>query len=214
MMIGIIMAPFAFDLGDYEDDKDYCDTYEVVGLVDEDYNVVEYEMEDFYNSKSMKDFTCAVVFNKYKYMFIKTKCDLDVNTLAMYVHGDNILATDFVISFYKDKLDDYNKIFADIKSDPKHDDSAITSKPIGEDVEISVQRSKWVDFLIKLKVKDVCTSIKAGECILLKFQNNAPQKQPENLLAQQEEPEEPEKQLQNVMFQMTNVLISIDRKGE
>lgn len=120
-----------FDLGDFEDEEDYYDSFGNVGLISQDGAQTDYSLEDyFYNKESVNDFAGDIVSaDEYIYFVLPMKKDVRLDSVALYVYAEKeerISYSFFIVQEVPDNIRSYGEYAyeqaKDENGDPKFDE--------------------------------------------------------------------------------------------
>ena len=182
------------DLGEYEDEDDYYETFGDILLIDSAGEDESYSVEDyFYNESSREDFLVSddgkyggVPTAEYLYMAIPVKCDIVMDSLALYVLGDSeqglyfsVYITDGIPSKIRKPGDPFSETVdkdgETVEEEIKYDDPNPKSSLC--DSVYYFDGNEWDAFLVEIFKEDGVSkdsiSVKKDQYILIQFRNNS-----------------------------------------
>lgn len=163
-----------YNLGDFEDDQDYFDTFEEVELISLDKTIKGYSTEDyFYTEEGINDYDCDVPAGKYIYAAIKVEKDILLDDLSLSFYSEyagtlyiSVFLTDVIpsnIKGYDDKNED------DDGNEIAYDDPLTAIKTS----VVPLEAGKWRSTMIVDSPKNNYLSITEGQYLLIRFENNS-----------------------------------------
>jgi len=210
-----------FDLGTYGDStyndadldnieeyfKDYYDTFGTIRLFTQDKSKKSFSLKDsFFNTSTVNDLTWEddddkVDTNEYIYMAIEVEKDFELDSLSLYMKGDNSLKNSVNMEIYLYVLDKYSfskvpcysdsLIELDGDNKPVYENDGVTPKKVSYDfmdkatasgsATITLNGSEFDSFTIDKFNGSDTKKITDGQYIILSFYNNTAYGKAENL---------------------------------
>ena len=174
ILILLLCLSGCFNLGDFEDDENYFETFEEVTLISLDKTSKSYSTkEHFYTEEGINDYRCEIPQKEYIYAVIEVGNDILLDDLSLSFYSENsgnlyisVFVTDVVpskIRGYDDKEEDEegNKVEYD---DPV---TAITT------CVVPLEAGEWRSTMIVDLYKNNYLNVTEGQYILIRFENNS-----------------------------------------
>ena len=163
-----------FELGEFEDEQQYFDTFPSVELMEKDKSSHSYAVEDyFYTEKGINEFISDIPYKEYLYLFIQVDKDFLLNELNLSFCSEN----DCLLEISVFLLDD---ILSDIRGydDPTHDEE---NNPIEYDdpkealftKNVHLSASSWNSSYLIDYPRGEYIAVTSGQYIALRFENNS-----------------------------------------
>lgn len=183
LFISLLLLPLAgcFNLGDgytktdpiEEEEQPYYDAYGDVILVDNVSHLDSYDISDFYNKGSVKNYDCVLTESKeYTYIGIEIDKDLKLGEVAVYFNA-NVTAearvSFFVVNEMPDEIyyiDSFGKPCNFIDNDEPDDDSKVGQ------VSARLTENKWTSIFLKKWNTEGRLEVSSGQILLIKIENN------------------------------------------
>ena len=194
------------DLGEYEDTAEYYDSFGSIVLIngatgkEESFDVAEH----FYNEESRDNFVTGVLHAPYVYMAIPFKRDIDMDSLALYLHSD--LDATLEISFYLTNEIPSMKSEEESQKEGKFNIPPKTAW-IG-DKTVHLKEGKWGSFVLETfsvmgeSQKSIQIDSNENKYVVLLFKNNNLP-----LISDEENNTNSEAESQGASISMTNLLV-------
>lgn len=163
-----------FELGEFEDDQHYFDTFPSVQLMEKDKNSKSYDVDEyFYTEEGINDFISNIPYREYLYLFVKVEEDFLLNELNLSFCSEN----DCMLEISVFLLDD---IPSDIRGydDPTHDEeNNLIEYDDPQDAmftkNIHLNASSWTSSYLIDYPRGQYIEVTKGQYIALRFENNS-----------------------------------------
>lgn len=174
ILILILCLSGCFNLGDFEDEESYYETFKEVSLINKDKTTKSYSTKDhFYTEEGINDYECDIPEQEYIYAVIKVEKDilLDDLSLSFYsLNAGNLYISVFVSDVIPSNIRGYDDKDEDEDGDKiDYDDpqSAIST------CVVPLEAGEWRSTMIVDYYKNNYLSITEGQYLLIRFENNS-----------------------------------------
>ena len=163
-----------YELGDYEDDQDYFDTFPSVELIEKDKSSQSYDVEDyFYTKEGINDFVSNIPYKQYLYLNIEVEKDILLNELNLSFCSENDCSLEISV-FILDRLPNNIKGYDDPDNNENgesinYDDptNALFTR------NIYLTANSWTSSYLINYSKNDYVALTSGQYIVLRFENNS-----------------------------------------
>ena len=174
LIILILGLTGCFNLGDFESDQDYFDTFEEVELVNLSKIKKGYSTEDyFYTEEGINDYECDVPMDYYIYAFLEVKKDILLDDLSLSFYSDvtsNLYISVFLVDAIPSNIQGFDdKVVDDEGNDIEYDDPVDAI----ETCIVPLESGSWKSTMILDYPKNNYLNVIEGQYLLLRFENNS-----------------------------------------
>ena len=163
-----------YNLGDFEDEQDYFDTFKEVKLISLEKTIEVYSTEDyFYTEEGINDYECDIPAKKYIYAAIKVEKDILLDDLSLSFYSDytgDLYISVFLVDVIPSVIRGYDDKTEDDDGNTINYDDPLTA--IKTSV-IPLEAGKWRSTMIVDSSKNNYLSITEGQYLLIRFENNS-----------------------------------------
>ena len=164
-----------YNLGDFEDEQDYFDTFKEVKLISLEKTIEVYSTEDyFYTEEGINDYECDIPAKKYIYAAIKVEKDILLDDLSLSFYSEST-GNLFISVFVVDVIPSNIRGFDDIKNEDEDGNTIDYDDPVSAigTCVVPLEAGEWRTTMIVDYYKNNYLSINEGQYLLIRFENNS-----------------------------------------
>lgn len=164
-----------FNLGDFEDEQNYYDTFDEVTLISLDKSIRSYSVEEyFYTEEGVNDYECDVPKGQYIYAAIKVGKEIALDDLSLSFYSDYNDSL-YVSVFLVDSIPSSIRGYDDDKDEDDEGNEIVYDDPITpiETGVIPLESGKWRSTMLVDCSKNNYLDVTEGQYILIRFENNS-----------------------------------------
>jgi hypothetical protein len=175
ILILILCLTGCFNLGDFEEQEKYYETFKEVKLITLDKTIKSYSTEDyFYTEEGINDYECDIPKEKYIYAAIKVEKDILLDDLSLSFYSEST-GNLFISVFVVDVIPSNIRGFDDIKNEDEDGNTIDYDDPVSaiETCVVPLDAGEWRTTMIVDYYKNNYLSINEGQYLLIRFENNS-----------------------------------------
>ena len=164
-----------YNLGDFEDEQNYFDTFKKIDLISLEKTIEEYSTKDyFYTEEGINEYKCDIPVKKYVYAAIKVEEDILLDDLSLSFYSE-YTSNLYISVFLVDVIPSNIRGFDDDQTEDEEGNTINYDDPLTpiKTSVIPLEASKWRTTMIIDCSKYNYLSITKGQYLLIRFENNS-----------------------------------------
>lgn len=173
-LIFVLCLCGCFNLGDFEDEQNYFDTFKEVKLISLDKTTKNYSVKDyFYTEEGVNDYECDVPSGEYIYAALKVEKNIILDELSLSFYS-NSTENLYISVFLSDNIPSSIRGFDDEATDDEGNE--ITYDDPTETIDsaiVPLTGKEWRTTMLLNFPKNNGLKINEGQFLLIRFENNS-----------------------------------------
>ena len=175
ILILILCLSGCFNLGDFEDQENYYETFEEVSLIALDKTTKSYSTEGyFYTEEGINEYKCDIPAKEYIYAVIEVEKDILLDDVGLSCYSEytgDLYISVFVVDEIPTNIRGYND-YADEDEDGNKIDYDDPVTPLQTSI-VPLEAGVWRTKIIVDYYKNNYLSVTEGQYLLIRFENNS-----------------------------------------